>query len=181
MLSSRAFRGHLLPTVRMASAGNERFNDEAADWDKNPAVQEATRLAFDTLEPIIQTLSDEKRKSSGTGLNVLEVGCGTGLLTLRVAPLVNEIIAIDPAHGMIEMLKAKTKAINAEEDELRKPTIQVLPVCQLLEDPDDPLLPPLKISPTPRDHGGNSILSSRIWLCITFPTFGRSCRHYLVV
>ncbi|KAL3479378.1 hypothetical protein BJX99DRAFT_255636 [Aspergillus californicus] len=112
----------------MASTGNERFNDEAAHWDKNIAVQEATRLAFDALKPIIQTLSDDKKKFSGSGLNVLEVGCGTGLLTLRVAPLVNEIVATDPAHGMIEMLKAKTRAINAEEG---KQTIRILPVCRV--------------------------------------------------
>ncbi|RDW78970.1 class I SAM-dependent methyltransferase [Aspergillus mulundensis] len=125
----------------MASAGNERFNDEAADWDKNPAVQEATRLAFDTLKPIIQALSERKRSSSGAGLDVLEVGCGTGLLTLRVAPLVREIVAVDPAHGMIDALKAKIND-TANGQGTQDNSNNVVPVCRLLEDPEDPALPP---------------------------------------
>ncbi|KAI9367768.1 S-adenosyl-L-methionine-dependent methyltransferase [Aspergillus egyptiacus] len=126
----------------MASAGNERFNDEAANWDNNPSVQEATRLAFETLAPIITTLSHQKQSS---GLNVLEVGCGTGLLTLRVSPLVREIVAVDPAHGMIDMLKAKTTSTSASTSTSDRPQPQpqnIIPVCQLLEDPEDPLLPP---------------------------------------
>ncbi|KAL4902925.1 hypothetical protein BDW74DRAFT_180224 [Aspergillus multicolor] len=131
----------------MASAGNERFNDEAADWDKNPSVQEATRLAFDTLNPIIQMLSEQKSSSSGAGLDVLEVGCGTGLLTLRVAPLVREIVAVDPAHGMIDALKAKIRR-NTEDDAASRSqnnndNSNIVPVCRLLEDPEDAALPPL--------------------------------------
>ncbi|KAL4741105.1 S-adenosyl-L-methionine-dependent methyltransferase [Aspergillus similis] len=131
----------------MASAGNERFNDEAAEWDKNPLVQEATRLAFDTLRPIIQTLSEQKHSTFGTGLEVLEVGCGTGLLTLRIAPLVHGIVAVDPAHGMIDALKAKLngnkedKPIDAQQSR-KESDSNVVPVCRLLEDPEDPALPP---------------------------------------
>ncbi|KAL4819607.1 S-adenosyl-L-methionine-dependent methyltransferase [Aspergillus spinulosporus] len=134
----------------MASAGNERFNDEAAEWDKNPSVQEATRLAFDTLKPIIQTLSEQKHSTAGTGLEVLEVGCGTGLLTLRVAPLVHEIIAVDPAYGMIDALKAKINrnkednSINAQQSN-RESGSNVVPICRLLEDPEDPALPPQNV------------------------------------
>ncbi|KKK15767.1 hypothetical protein ARAM_004291 [Aspergillus rambellii] len=134
----------------MTSVGNKRFNDEAANWDKNPAVQEATRRAFETIEPIIQRLSGSKRATSGIptaeaagGLNVLEVGCGTGLLTLRVAPLVHEIVAVDPAHGMIEMLKAKPRDSSSKNNKNNKNNNNnVLPLCRLLEDPEDPLLPP---------------------------------------
>ncbi|KAL2813475.1 S-adenosyl-L-methionine-dependent methyltransferase [Aspergillus cavernicola] len=145
----------------MAPAGNERFNDEAADWDKNPSVQEATRLAFDTLKPIIQTLSECKQSSSGSGLDVLEVGCGTGLLTLRVAPLVHEIVAVDPAHGMIEMLKAKAK-ISTCDNETDGPRNHnnIVAVCGLLEDPEDPLLPPQDpTNPTGRRRKFDLILS----------------------
>ncbi|KAL4977578.1 S-adenosyl-L-methionine-dependent methyltransferase [Aspergillus desertorum] len=128
----------------MASAGNERFNDEAADWDKNPSVQEATRLAFDALKPIIQALSEQKHSALGTGLDVLEVGCGTGLLTLRVAPLVREIIAVDPADGMINALKAK---INTDSEDKstggsRSSNTNIVPICRLLDDPEDRALPP---------------------------------------
>lgn len=111
------------------SAGNARFNDEAADWDSNPSVQEATRLAFQTLEPIIQTLSHN------APLDVLEVGCGTGLLTTRVAPLVRSVVAVDTAEGMINMLKTKISASTG--------TGNVTPLCRLLVDPEDEVLPPM--------------------------------------
>ncbi|KAL2847642.1 S-adenosyl-L-methionine-dependent methyltransferase [Aspergillus pseudodeflectus] len=139
------------------SAGNERFNDEAADWDKNPSVQESSRLAFNALSPLITSLSAQKQIATGTktGLHVLEVGCGTGLLTLRVAPLVASIVAIDPAQGMIETLKAKIdppsspSTSTCESDNLeadgprsRSPKSNILPICHLLNDPEDPILPP---------------------------------------
>ncbi|EAW14275.1 class I SAM-dependent methyltransferase [Aspergillus clavatus NRRL 1] len=111
-------------------SGNDRFNAEAANWDSNPSVQEATRQAFETtLQPLITTLSNK----ASNGLDVLEVGCGTGLLTLRVAPLVKEIVAIDTADGMIEMLKAKLTTPDAPKN--------VVPICHLLEDPEDAVLP----------------------------------------
>lgn len=115
------------------SPGNNRFNDEAADWDSNPSVQEATRLAFQTLEPIIQGLSGDI--STAPVLDVLEVGCGTGLLTTRVAPLVRSVVAVDTADGMIDMLKTK---IAQSPKEARN----VTPLCKLLVDPEDEVLPP---------------------------------------
>ncbi|KAL5363599.1 S-adenosyl-L-methionine-dependent methyltransferase [Aspergillus floccosus] len=120
-------------TSQSNQAGNERFNAEAANWDNNPSVQEATRLAFETLQPLIQSLSDQKGTATNTGLDVLEVGCGTGLLTLRVAPLVREIVAVDIAEGMIDMLKAKTTQPDAPRN--------IVALCKILEDPEDPILP----------------------------------------
>ncbi|KAL4891813.1 S-adenosyl-L-methionine-dependent methyltransferase [Aspergillus ambiguus] len=131
-----------MTSLQPNQVGNERFNAEAADWDNNPSVQEATRLAFETLQPLIQSLADQKRASTDTGLDVLEVGCGTGLLTLRVAPLAQEIVAVDTADGMIEMLKAKTTQPDAPRN--------ILPLCKLLEDPEDPILPPSRADDAPR-------------------------------
>ncbi|KAL2802841.1 S-adenosyl-L-methionine-dependent methyltransferase [Aspergillus granulosus] len=156
------------------SAGNQRFNDEAADWDKNPSVQESSRLAFNALSPLIESLSARKQKATGieAGLHVLEIGCGTGLLTLRVAPLVDSIVAIDPAHGMIETLKGKIKSRSSSSpftwdeentDGPRSPTDDVsniLPICHLLADPEDPFLPPEdSTAPTGRRRKFDLILS----------------------
>lgn len=123
-----------MTSLQPNAAGNDRFNAEAANWDNNPSVQEATRLAFDTLQPLITSLADQKRTATNNGLNVLEVGCGTGLLTLRVAPLVQQIVAVDTAEGMIDMLQSKIAATDP-------PSTNILPLCQLLEDPEDPVLP----------------------------------------
>ncbi|PLB47390.1 putative methyltransferase [Aspergillus steynii IBT 23096] len=108
-----------------------RFNEEATTWDTNPSVQEATRLAFAALEPIIRHRSTES--NTNTGVSVLEIGCGTGLLTTRVAPLVDSIVAIDTAPGMIAMLEAKIAQSPAAAN--------VIPLCKLLVDPEDEVLP----------------------------------------
>ncbi|KAL4868718.1 hypothetical protein BDV12DRAFT_95384 [Aspergillus spectabilis] len=135
----------------MASAGNTRFNTEAATWDDKPTVIEGSRLAFNALTPILKSLSEQKKSHTGTDLDVLEVGCGTGLLTLRVAPLVHEIVAIDPAEGMIEVLKAKISTTSTWDIENENGTgprtqsnikVNILPICHLLEDPESPVLPP---------------------------------------
>ncbi|KAA8643935.1 hypothetical protein EYZ11_006408 [Aspergillus tanneri] len=121
----------------MSEPNNTRFNDEAATWDSNPTIQVATRLAFQTLQPIIQSLSDQNRTpgSAAPCLDVLEVGCGTGLLTVRVAPLVHEIVAVDTAQGMIDMLQTKITTSPVTQN--------IIPVCKLLQDPEDPVLPPM--------------------------------------
>lgn len=114
----------------IADAGNKRFNFEAAAWDTQPFIQEATRHAFDKLRPIIHSLTSTK----GSNLDVLDIGCGTGLLSIQVAPLVQQVVAIDPTEGMVDMLQAKLA-------DAKSNTPNILPICRLLEDPEDPVLP----------------------------------------
>ncbi|KAL5341089.1 S-adenosyl-L-methionine-dependent methyltransferase [Aspergillus crustosus] len=133
----------------MPSTEPNRFTTEAATWDEKPAVLEGARLAFNTLSPIIHTLSEKKKSETGTqiGLNILEIGCGTGLLTLRVAPLVHQIVAIDPAEGMIEVLKKKKHASHSRQgNQNENSSDNIIPICHLLEDPESLSLPPA--SPT---------------------------------
>ncbi len=63
----------------MTEANVTHFNKEALSWDSNPWVQRATTLAhkayLDHLPPP-PTLST---------YNVLDLGCGTGLLSLAVS------------------------------------------------------------------------------------------------
>lgn len=64
---------------------------------------------------------------------MLEIGCGTGLLSFRIAPYVRSLLAIDAAHGMIAALEQKLEAADAPKN--------VAPLCVMLEDPNDPHLP----------------------------------------
>ncbi|KEF59544.1 uncharacterized protein A1O9_04388 [Exophiala aquamarina CBS 119918] len=114
-----------------AGSGNERFNAEALNWDKNPLVHEASKQALKAISARFPTL---KPSSGSTGLDVLEIGCGTGLLSTIVAPLVKQVVAIDAAPGMIDVLKQKLN----KEDAPRN----IVPVAVLLEDPEDKSLPP---------------------------------------
>jgi SAM-dependent methyltransferase len=62
-------------------------------------------------------------------LQVLEIGCGTGLLSLLVAPYVRSLTAVDTSKGMVSALEAKLAAQSISN---------VKPVCVMLENPDDP-------------------------------------------
>ena len=114
----------------LAGSGNERFNSEAAGWDKNPFVHEASREACTAL---LQRYPDLQGQAPGKGLDVLEIGCGTGILSFNVSPYVRQIVAIDAAEGMIEVLKQKLQQPNAPKN--------ITPIAVLLEDPEDSHLP----------------------------------------
>lgn len=114
----------------LAGSGNERFNAEAANWDKNPLVHEASKEACTAL---LQRYPDLQIQAPGKGLDVLEIGCGTGILSFNMAPFVKQIVAIDAAEGMIEVLKGKIKQTDAPKN--------ITPIAVLLEDPEDSHLP----------------------------------------
>jgi len=84
--------------------GKRDFDKEAAVWDENPA---RIKLAHD----IGSAISDHVPLD--TAMNVLDFGCGTGLLTLRLAPLVGSVTGVDSSRGMLEVLEAKIAAQNA--------------------------------------------------------------------
>lgn len=67
------------------------------------------------------------------GLDVLEIGCGTGLLSFRIAPYVRSILAVDAAQGMIDALNIKLQQPNAPKN--------VAALSIMLEDPEDGRMP----------------------------------------
>lgn len=109
------------------SSGNDRFNAEAAAWDSKPEVVESSRLCLESL------LSHAPRYfSSLSSSSVLEIGCGTGLLTIPLASHVSSVLALDTAEGMIHMLSAKISSHHLSD--------RVSAKVKLLEDPNDPIL-----------------------------------------
>jgi 2-polyprenyl-3-methyl-5-hydroxy-6-metoxy-1,4-benzoquinol methylase len=74
------------------------FNQEATAWDEHPA---RVRLASDIVEAI---------KGQGIlrpEMEVLDFGCGTGLVSLGLQPLVGSLTGVDSSQGMLAVLKAK--------------------------------------------------------------------------
>lgn len=124
------------------STGNDRFNAEAAAWDSNPDVRRASDGALQALLAAYPRLLQAKDGGSANpeGLEVLEIGCGTGLLSVLMAPYVRSILAIDAAGGMIDALKAKLEGLEGADGEVARRAIE--PMCVLLEDPEDSRLPP---------------------------------------
>ncbi len=77
------------------------FDKKAASWDENPA---RVGLASD----IAGALLGENILASG--MELLEYGCGTGLLTLRLSPVVKSVTGVDTSRGMLSVLEGKIKS-----------------------------------------------------------------------
>ena len=77
------------------------FDKEAAFWDENPA---RIKLA----EEVMRTIT--ARIALTPEMEVLDFGCGTGLLALRLAPLVRSVTGMDRSQGMLDVLAAKAAA-----------------------------------------------------------------------
>ena len=115
-----------------STKGNERFNAEAANWDKNPFVHAASRQAAQAITAHIPSL--QHSDSASQNPDILEIGCGTGLLSCLLAPHARHYVAVDAAQGMIDVLTTKLQRGEAPKN--------IIPVSVLLEDPEDEHLPP---------------------------------------
>lgn len=76
------------------------YDAAAATWDMNPY---RVRLAGD----VARTIRDRIRL--GPEMDVLEIGCGTGLLTLLLQPHVRSITALDSSAGMLGILESRIR------------------------------------------------------------------------
>lgn len=79
---------------------SESWDDYAEEWDTNEDAISYSEKAFATL---ISQANIE-------GLNVIDFGCGTGLLTEKIAKLANQVVALDSSKKMIAILKHKNIA-----------------------------------------------------------------------
>jgi ubiquinone/menaquinone biosynthesis C-methylase UbiE len=79
------------------SAERRDFDKGAAAWDENPG---RVRLAGEVADAI------SREVTLNAGMDVLDFGCGTGLITLRLAPLVRSVTGVDSSQGMLDVLAA---------------------------------------------------------------------------
>ncbi len=80
------------------------FNDKAKDWDNPMKIEMANKFVSEMFKNI----------NFGSNLKVLELGCGTGLVGLQIAPLVKSIVFVDSSTQMIKVLKEKIDGFEAE-------------------------------------------------------------------
>ena len=76
---------------------SDSWDDYAVEWDSNEAVISFADKAFNSLN----TAVEYERPT------VFDYGCGTGLLTERLAPASNRIVALDSSAKMIAVLNNK--------------------------------------------------------------------------
>ena len=85
----------------MTQPARKDFNKEAAQWDANTF---RVKLAQEVSAAMIREVHPSK------DMTVLDFGCGTGLVTLALQPLVKAIVGADSSTGMLATLDAKVAA-----------------------------------------------------------------------
>ncbi len=78
------------------------FDKLAAQWDQNPIPVRIARSVGDTIVREIAPAPD---------WDALDFGCGTGLVTMRLQPLVRTITGADGSQGMLDKLRDKFKEL----------------------------------------------------------------------
>ena len=78
------------------------WDQHAADWDERTAVQTYAASAFRSLTSLA-----EETDFSLAGCSAFDFGCGTGLLTERLASVCAHIDAFDTSPTMRDVLSAK--------------------------------------------------------------------------
>lgn len=76
------------------------FDNRAAAWDDKPR---RAKLAADVARAICDTVKITP------GMDILDFGCGTGLLTLQFPPLARSVTGIDSSKGMLAVLEEKIR------------------------------------------------------------------------
>jgi ubiquinone/menaquinone biosynthesis C-methylase UbiE len=87
-------RGDEITTVK------RNFDQEAANWDQVPG---RVKVAGDIAQSMIREIS------LTPDMDVLDFGCGTGLLTFALQPFVRSITGVDSSQGMLDVFKTKIK------------------------------------------------------------------------
>ncbi|MDD2898324.1 MAG: class I SAM-dependent methyltransferase [Desulfuromonadaceae bacterium] len=78
----------------------KNFNDIALNWDEEPR---RVKLAYDVATAITAAITILPEWDAA------DIGCGTGLVTLQLAPLFRSITGVDNSGGMLDRLSAKVQ------------------------------------------------------------------------
>ena len=79
------------------------FDKEAVSWDENPA---RIKLAKDIAHAI------SRQMMLMPDMDVMDFGCGTGLLTIQLQPLVRTVTGVDSSQGMLDIFQMKVAKLN---------------------------------------------------------------------
>lgn len=76
----------------------EHFDAKAKEWDEHPGKRKVAQVFVSELQKNVPLLST---------MDLLEFGCGTGLVSTELHNLVASITLLDTSAGMIEVLQKK--------------------------------------------------------------------------
>jgi len=85
---------------------SDLFDEKAKDFDANDMIKKlSSAISFTILEKI----------PFHSRMDVMDFGAGTGLISSRVAPLVNKIVAVDISQAMLDKLVEKPELFSKVE------------------------------------------------------------------
>ena len=90
-----------MESLAQMTENNRNFDNDAASWEDNPT---RVRLA----EQIVVAITDQIVLSSD--MDVMDFGCGTGLISRRILPFVRTVVGVDSSPGMLEVFRKKAAA-----------------------------------------------------------------------
>ncbi|MBS0012500.1 MAG: class I SAM-dependent methyltransferase [Desulfobacterales bacterium] len=90
------------------------FEQAAARWDEKPR---RVKLAGDVAEAM------KKQVPLNRDMDMLDFGCGTGLLTLALQPFVGSVTGVDSSPAMLDVLEKKIREAGIKNIETRKADI----------------------------------------------------------
>ncbi len=94
----------------MISDEKRDFDKEAASWDERPYRVKLAKETADAIRTQVTVRSD---------MDVMDFGCGTGLLTIQLQPLVRSITGVDSSQGMLDILRRKIVELKLANVETR--------------------------------------------------------------
>ena len=81
------------------------FDERAKDWDANPLRVERAKVSAQAIREMVPLRP---------GMNALELGCGTGLLSFALQQDFASITLADTSQGMLDVLSDKIKAAGVD-------------------------------------------------------------------
>lgn len=84
----------------MKNQEKTNFDERAANWDDRP--QQVT-MAYGVADTMIRELKPTAEMS------VMDYGCGSGLIGMRLQPLAKHVVGVDSSKGMLDVFQEKVK------------------------------------------------------------------------
>jgi len=80
---------------------HKRFDDEAATWDDDPGHEKRQVAVAQAIEESVNL---------GSRMSALDVGGGTGRLSILLADRVGSVVVTDPSAGMVQVARERIEA-----------------------------------------------------------------------
>jgi 2-polyprenyl-3-methyl-5-hydroxy-6-metoxy-1,4-benzoquinol methylase len=80
---------------------HKRFDDEAATWDDDPGHEQRQLAVAEAIKATVNLVP---------GMSVVDVGAGTGRLSILLADLVGSVVVTDPSAGMVQVARERIAA-----------------------------------------------------------------------